>query len=112
MKGDSQISICEGQLHVAGSSTQGQKKAQTFPPFCCLHLPDPIDFRMLYCQSHSICHFPRERKGSVQLQEARTQLCCWPWGKFEAHLPTRAGRGELLTCSEYPSGAVAAPHCL
>lgn len=28
MKGDSQISICEGQLHLACASTQGQKKAQ------------------------------------------------------------------------------------
>lgn len=61
-----------------------------FHSFFSLFLLNLTDLRMVYFQSHLMCHFPRERKSSVWLQKARTQPCHLPWEKFAAHLSLHA----------------------
>lgn len=71
---DRQISICEGQVHLAGADTQGQKKAQR-----CFIILFPASSKSNWIQNALLpicltCHFPKI-EGSFQSQNPRAQLC-------------------------------------
>lgn len=104
MKDDSQISICEGQPHLAGAYTRGQKKAQR-----CFNLFVPCIFQTQLISECFTANFVWcaifQREGRIfPVMKNKSPAMSSSVGNCNTHfLPTCSVR-DLLPLSENPSG--------